>query len=129
MHAHKTSLAVSFDFYVAFNHVNITNVAFDHQITIINAENAFFLEPIDQPNEFILIDLECQNGLDILFNDDRKLENNFWILLNMNDATQVGSILKLYRIANSAFKSIGFFFSTENSSWTVTIDFGQPLAI
>lgn len=72
-------------------------------MTITNANDVIALEAIDQQNAFILIDLQCKNSLDILLNADKKLQNNYWIILNMN-ATQVG-IFKANH--SNAFKLIG----------------------
>lgn len=84
----KINLDVSFNFYVAFNDVNRTNVVFDNRITITNTDNGNLPEQMDHHNEFILIDLQCNNSLNILLNADKNLQNHYWIVLNMN-TTQV----------------------------------------
>lgn len=77
---------------MAFNDVNRTNIAFDNQITITTSNDANLPESMDQHIEFILIDLQCDNSFNILLNADEKLQNRYWIVLNMN-ATQVSSFL------------------------------------
>lgn len=96
LHTIKSSLDVSFNFYNAFNDVNRTNIAFDNQITITNTNNANLPETWDQHNEFILIDLQCDNSFNILLNADKKLQNYYWIVLNM-DATEVGASIHISR--------------------------------
>lgn len=65
---------------MTFNDGNIIN----HQMTIAHdIDNANFLETMEH-NEFILIDLQCNNSLNILQNANEKLQNHYWILLNMN---------------------------------------------
>lgn len=69
---------------MAFNDGNRPNMAFDNQITITNADNANLPDAFDQHNEFILIDLQCNESFDILLNADKDLQNHYWIVLNMN---------------------------------------------
>lgn len=77
---------------MAFNDVNRTNVASDHQITITNTMDASLPEQLDHHSEFILIDLQCNNSFDILLNADNKLNSHYWIVLNM-DVTQVRTFI------------------------------------
>lgn len=121
---HKTSLDVSFNFYVAYNRVNITNATFDRQITITNTDNEIAfnaLETMDQANEFILLDLECNDCFDILMNIDiQKLQNYYWIILNTNGMEQVyiqsNPILYLFH-TNAAF-IINFQLNIDNRFWS-----------
>lgn len=103
---HKTSLDLLFNFYVAYHSVNNTDAVFDHQITITNAIDDISSETMDQQNEFILLDLQCQQSLDILMNAGKQLENNYWIILNMNETMQV-RIFEVY--ASNAFQSFEIF--------------------
>lgn len=80
----KTSIDISINFYVAFNDVNATNFPFVHQILISNTVNANLPETMDEHYEFVLIDLHCNNSINTLLNADKKLQNIFWIVLNMN---------------------------------------------
>lgn len=80
----KINLDISRDFYVAFNDPNRTTFATDNQITISNVDDENLPDTKDQHNEFILIDLQCRNSFEVLLNANEKLQNFFWILLNMN---------------------------------------------
>lgn len=93
----STNLDVSFNFYVAFNDVNRTTVALDNQITIANVDDANLPETMDLHNEFILIDLQCQNSFEILLKASKNLQNHYWILLNM-DGMHVRTLFEMHFI-------------------------------
>lgn len=78
----KTSTEFSFHFYMAFNNFNAMKQHFDHQMVIASADVVDVAESIYEHQDYILIDLQCENSASILYNANETLMNYLWLIVD-----------------------------------------------
>lgn len=80
----------------------------DYQIVIYDTEFMSVPEHFyETPYEFILVDFQCDGAENILINNENKLMNYHWILLDMQSSevcTIVGNRIHLNNIAKLFFR-------------------------
>lgn len=70
---------------MAFNNLNANKQHFDHQMVIASAAVVNVAESNNEfHNDFILIDLQCENSVSLLFTANDKLANYLWIIVDVN---------------------------------------------
>lgn len=85
MNAHAVIyVEFSFNFYTSFQNINNSTASdADYQVVIANLDLRNVPDFTKEQYEFILIDLQCDGAVNILIENEAKLTNYHWILLDM----------------------------------------------
>ncbi|XP_055315345.1 ionotropic receptor 75a-like [Sitodiplosis mosellana] len=72
-----------FRFYTSFHNINSAELGLDYQLVVTNTDFVNVPDSIEEQYEFIVIDWRCHGAENILINNENKLMNYHWFLLDM----------------------------------------------